>query len=266
MSFASKVIIITGASDGIGAEVARQLAPEKPRLVLAARRPDVLQGVVEQCIARGAEAIAVRCDVGIEADCKALAEAALARFGCIDVLVNNAGVSGHARFEDVTDFRWYEDMMRVNYMGSLWCTRYALAAIKETRGQIAAVASLAGKIGVPGRTAYSPSKFAQAGFFEALRAELLGTGVDVTVVFPGVVATNFRIHGYGADGKPAGKSGLKEEGAMSTEECARQIIAALRARKRELVMTAKGRLGMWLKLIAPGMVDRMAQAAVNKDP
>jgi len=265
MSFASKVIVITGASEGIGAELARQLAPEKPKLVLAARRLDVLEGVAAQCVAAGAEALAVRCDVGVEADCRGLAEAALASFGRIDVLVNNAGVSGHARFEEVTDFAWYEDMMRVNFMGSLWCTRHALPAIKSARGQIAAVCSLAGKVGVPGRTAYSPSKFAQAGFFEALRAELLGTGVDVTVVFPGVVATGIRLRGYGPDGKPAGKSGLKEEGAMSTEECARQTIAALRARRRELVMTAKGKAGVWLKLIAPRLVDRMAQAALKKE-
>ena len=117
MSFASKVIVITGASEGIGAELARQLAPEKPKLVLAARRLDVLEGVAVQCAAAGAEAIAVRCDVGVEADCRNLAEAALARFGRIDMLVNNAGVSGHARFEEVTDFGWYEDRMRANFMG-----------------------------------------------------------------------------------------------------------------------------------------------------
>lgn len=265
MTFADKVIVITGASDGIGAELALQLANEKPKLVLAARRLEAQQRIADRSAAAGAEAIAVRCDVGVEADCKALMEAALARFGRIDVLVNNAGVSGHARFDEVTDFRWYEDMMRVNFMGSLWCTRYALAALKQSRGLVAGVSSLAGKIGVPGRTAYSPSKFAQAGFFEALRAELLGTGVDVTVIFPGVVATAIRLHGYGPDGKPAGKSGLKEEGAMSVEECARQIIAALRARRRELVMTPKARVGLWLKMIAPRMVDRMAQAAVKKD-
>jgi short-subunit dehydrogenase len=130
---------------------------------------------------------------------------------------------------------------------------------------VAGVASLAGKVGVPERTAYSPSKFAQAGFFEALRTELAGTGVDVTVVFPGVVATNIRYHGYGADGKVAGRSGLKEEGAMSVEECARQIVAALRGRRRELVMTTKARVGLWLKLFAPRLVDNMARAALKKD-
>jgi short-subunit dehydrogenase len=157
---------------------------------------------------------------------------------------------------------WYEDMMRVNFLGSLWCTRHALPAIKAAGGQIVAMCSLAGKIGVPGRTAYSPSKFAQAGFFEALRIELLGSGVDVTVIYPGVVLTDIRIHGYGPDGKPAGKSGMKEEGAMSVGECARRSIAAIRARRRELVMTPKGRVGQWLKLMAPAMIDRMALAAV----
>ena len=262
-SFADKVIVITGASGGIGAELARQLAVEKPKLVLAARRIEAQQSVADQCGQLGAEAIAVRCDVGIEADCKALIDTALARFGRMDILVNNAGVSGHARFDEVTDFGWYEDMMRVNYFGSLWCTRHALPALKASRGLVAAVSSLAGKVGVPGRTAYSPSKFAQAGFFEALRVELLGTGVDVTVIFPGVVATGIRRHGYGPDGRPAGKSGLKEENSMPVDECARQIVGALRARRRELVMTARAKIGMWLKLIAPGMVDRMARAALK---
>jgi short-subunit dehydrogenase len=258
------VTVITGASDGIGAEIARQLAAERPRLVLAARRLDARQRVAEDCVARGAEAIAVRCDVGVEADCKALIDAGLARFGRIDVLLNNAGVSGHARFDEVTDFAWYEAMLRVNYLGTLWCTRYALPALRASRGLVAAMCSLAGKVGVPGRTAYSASKFAQAGFLEALRVELGGTGVDVTVIYPGVVLTGIRVHGYGPDGKPAGKSGLKEEGAMSVEECARQSIAAMRARERELVMTAKARVGLWLRLIAPGLVDRMAAAAVKK--
>ncbi|MGH6959048.1 MAG: SDR family oxidoreductase, partial [Dongiaceae bacterium] len=163
-----------------------------------------------------------------------------------------------------TDFGWYEQMMRVNYFGSLWCTRHALPHLKKRRGQLVAISSLAGKTGIPGRTAYSPTKAAQALFFESLRLELRDSGVDVTIVYPGVVATGIRLHGYGADGKPAGKSGLKEEGAMQVEDCARQIADAIATRRRELVMTLQGKVGLWLKLAAPGVVDRMVLKAVKK--
>ena len=265
-SFERRVIVITGASDGIGAELARQLAPSKPRLVLAARRLDALTGVAQACEALGAETLVVATDVGVEADCARLVQAAVARFGDVDVLVNNAGVSGHARFEDVEDFGWYEDMMRINLFGALWCTRHALPHLKASRGLLVGVSSLAGKIGVPGRTAYSSSKFAMAGFFEALRTELMETGVAITMIYPGVVATGIRRHGYGPDGKAAGVSGLDEQGAMPVDVCARQIIDAMVARRRELVMTAKGRIGLWLRMVAPSLVDRLAIAALAKPP
>jgi short-subunit dehydrogenase len=156
-------------------------------------------------------------------------------------------------------------MMRVNYMGSLYCTRYAVPHLKKKRGQLVAISSLAGKVGIPGRTAYSPTKAAQALFFEALRLELQESGVDITIVYPGVVATDIRLHGYGPDGGQAGKSGLKEDNAMSVQECARQILQATHERKRELVMTLQGRIGLWMKLIAPKLVDRMILKAVKKD-
>jgi short-subunit dehydrogenase len=264
-AFAGKIIVITGASDGIGAELARRLAAPGVSLVLAARGLERLEKVRDQATAKGAAAIAVRCDVSVENDCRALAARALEAYGGIDILVNNAGVSGHAFFEQVKDFAWYEAMMRVNYFGSLWCTRHALPHLKGRRGLIVGVCSLAGKHGIPGRTAYSPSKFAQAGFFEALRIELRGSGVDVTVVYPGVVATDIRIHGYGPDGKAAGVSGLDEKGAMPVEECARLIAGAMAARRRELIMTARGKLGQWIKLIAPALVDRIALAALKKE-
>jgi len=262
--FSGKTILVTGASDGIGAELARQLAAPGVQLALAARNLEKLEKTKNHCEAKGAKAIALRCDVSVEADCRALIERVVERFSGIDMLVNNAGVSGHAYFEDVQDFSWYEAMMRVNYFGSLWCTRHALPHIKARRGLLVAVCSLAGKHGIPGRTAYSPSKFAQAAFFEALRIELRGSGVDVTVVFPGVVATDIRIHGYGPDGKAAGASGLDEKDAMPVAECARLIAGAMASRKRELIMTVKGRLGQWLKLVAPALVDRIALAALKK--
>ena len=267
-AFSAKTIVITGASDGIGAELARQLARghghSRPHLVLAARRVDALASVARACEAAGAQTLVVATDVCVARDCAHLVEAAVERFGGIDVFVNNAGVSGHALFDDVTDFGWYEDMMRVNFFGALWCTHHALPHLKRSRGLLVGVSSLAGKVGVPGRTAYSPSKFAMAGFFEALRTELVGTGVDVTMIFPGVVATETRRRGYGADGKAARQSGLDERGAMPVDTCARLMIDAMASRKRELVMTARGKIGLWLKLIAPGMVDRMAIAALAK--
>jgi short-subunit dehydrogenase len=262
--FQGRTILITGASDGIGAELARSLAAPGVSLALAARGLDRLRQVEGECREKGADALALRCDVSVEADCRDFIERAAGRFGGIDILVNNAGVSGHALLEEVEDFSWYETMMRVNYFGSLWCSRYALSHLKARRGLLVGVCSLAGKHGIPGRTAYSPSKFAQAAFFEALRIELRGTGVDVTVVFPGVVATDIRIHGYGPDGKAAGASGLDERGAMPVEECVRLIISAMAARRRELVMTAQGKLGQWMKLIAPSLVDRIALAALRK--
>jgi short-subunit dehydrogenase len=265
ISFSGRVIAITGASEGIGAEMARQLSGKGVWLALAARNLEKLEAVAADCRARGAEAFAMRCDVSVEADCREFIEAAARKYSSLDILINNAGVSGHARLEEVSDFSWYEQMMRVNYMGSLYCTRYALPHLKKRRGQIVAISSLAGKVGIPGRTAYSPSKAAQALFFEALRLEIQDSGVDVTIVYPGVVATDIRLHGYGPDGQPAGRSGLKDDKAMPVEECARQILEATHARKRELVMTLQGRIGQWLKLAFPGLVDRMVLRAVKKD-
>ena len=263
--FAGKVIAITGASDGIGAELARQVSGKAVWLALAARNMEKLEAVAAECRARGAEAVAIRCDVSDEADCRNFIETTARKYSSIDILVNNAGVSGHANFAEVSDFTWYETMMRVNYMGSLYCTRYALPHLKKRRGQIVAISSLAGKVGIPGRTGYSPTKAAQALFFEALRLELQESGVDITIVYPGVVATDLRLHGYGADGQPAGRSGVREDRAMPVKECVRQIIAATHARQRELVMTLRGRIGLWLKLAFPKFVDRMVLRAVVKD-
>lgn len=264
MSFTDKVIVITGASDGIGAELARQLSADKPKLVLAARRRDALEAVARQCDAAGAETLCVVTDVSVEADCRMLIDATVKKFGCIDALVNNAGVSMHGNFEQITDTTVYERLMRINLMGSVWPTHAALPYLKASRGLVVAVASLAGLVGVPGRTTYCATKFAQTGFFEALRVELQPEGVDVTIVYPGVVATEIRRNGWNADGEKAGSSGLSEEKAMSVEECAGLIVSAMRSRKREQVMSFRGKLGRWMKLIAPAKVDAMARAALAK--
>lgn len=263
-----KTFILTGASDGIGAEMARQLAQRlgaEAGLVLAARKEAQLEEVASQCRSHGSEVLVAPTDVSDPAQCRKLVERAVERFGWLDVLVNNAGVSAQALFEEVQPehLGWYEDLMRVNLWGSVWCTHAALPHLRSSRGQIVAVSSLAGLVGVPGRTAYSASKFAMTGFFEALRAELKPAGVSVTTAYPGVVATEIRYRGYNAAGQPAGSSGLKEDDAMPVDVCARLILEGMDARQREVVMTRKGKLGRFIKLLAPGLVENMALAALK---
>jgi len=269
-SAAMIVTIITGASDGIGAEIARQLAGKQKAqagLVLAGRSQQKLDAVAEQCRALGARTLCVAMDVAQEAQCRSLIDQALQQFNRIDALINNAGISAQALFEDVKaeDLHWYEMLMKVNHWGAVWCTHAALPHLKASRGSIVAVNSLAGLVGVPGRTAYSATKFAMTGFFEALRIELKAAGVSVTTAYPGVVKTSIRHRGYNARGEPAGSSGLKEDDAMPVEECARLIIEGMDKRQREVVMTAKGKLGRFMKLIAPGMVEKLALAALKEE-
>jgi short-subunit dehydrogenase len=259
--FSEKTIVITGASDGIGAALARELAKEKPNLVLAARRLDALNLVAQDCKNLGAKTLVVQTDVSIKAQCEHLIEAAVNEFGGIDILVNNAGVSMHAQFADITDTDVFEKLMTINLMGSVWPTHAALPYLLRSRGLIVAISSLAGLVGVPGRTTYCATKFAQTGFFEALRTEVQPQGVDVSLIYPGVVATDIRRNGWNAQGKTAGVSGLDEVGAMSVQECVRQIIVAMRQRKRDQVMSTKGKLGRFLKLVAPSVIDHLARKA-----
>lgn len=264
---AETVIVITGASEGIGAEMARQWARRGGSgvaLVLAARNLQRLEAVAAECRAHGAQTLVQRCDVAVQADCEALVSATINTFGRLDTLVNNAGMSAQALFGEVNDLAWYETLMRINHWGSVWCTHAALPHLKAASGRIVAVSSLAGLVGVPGRTAYCSTKFAMTGFFEALRTELMAAGVSVTLAYPGVVATDIRYRGFNAEGQAAGRSGLDERGAMSVETCARLIIDGTESRKREVVMTAKGKLGRWLKLLLPGLVDSLALKALNQ--
>jgi short-subunit dehydrogenase len=261
-SFANKTVVLTGASDGIGAEIARQLASSGARLVLAARNEDKLGEVAFRCRKGGADLLVVPTDVTDPLQCQRLAAQAMERFGGIDILINNAGISMHAMFDQITDLSVFDRLMRVNFFGAMWCTHAALPALQASRGLIVGMSSLAGKTGVPARTTYCASKFAMTGFFEALRIELAPSGVDVTMIFPGVVATGLRRNGLDASGRRAGVSGLDETHAMSVQACATLAIAGIGARRREVVMTTQGRLALMAKAFAPGYVDRLAVKAL----
>lgn len=264
MSLQGNVTLITGASKGIGAELARQLAARGAKLVLAARNEAQLEAVAAQCRALGAQVVVVRADVALERDCHAIVAGALVAFGRVDTLVNNAGASMWAKFEDLEDLGILERIMRVNYLGAAYCTHHALPHLRAARGRIVAIASLAGRTGVPTRTGYAASKHAMAGFFDSLRIELAGSGVSVTLVCPGFVATGIRENAAGPDGAPIAVSPVRESEVMGVEECARRIVRAIERREREVVMTARGKMGLWLKLLAPSLVDRIARRAIER--
>lgn len=262
--FRDNVVVITGASDGIGREVALQLADQGAWLALAARDAEKLEAAAADCRARGGRAVAIPTDVGDAAQCRRLIDRTVRELGRIDTLVNNAGVSMWARLDEVTDLAPFETMMRVNYMGSVWCTHAALPHLKRSRGRIVGVSSLTGLTGVPTRSGYAASKHAMRGFFDSLRVELADEGVTVTMVYPGFVSTGIRTRAYGPDGKPLVANPVRESEVMSPGECARQTVAAAAARRREVVMTGRARVGQWIKLFAPGVVDRIARKAIEQ--
>jgi short-subunit dehydrogenase len=263
-TYSGKVIVVTGASAGIGRELCLALAPQRPRLVLAARDEARLHEVAEACRALGAEALVCPTDVSSLDDCRTLVERTTAHFQALDVLVNNAGITMWARFDEVEDISVYEKIMRVNYLGCVYPTHFALPELMRRRGQIVVVASVAGFTGVPTRTGYAASKHALFGFFDSLRIELAGTGVSVTMVAPDFVVSEIHRRAMGADGQPLGNSPMQERRIMSTAACAAMIVRAMEKRKRLVVGSARGKMGRFVRLVAPGLIDRIAARAIRE--
>lgn len=263
-----KVALITGASAGIGEGLALALARRGMKLALGARGQDALEAVAARCRALGVDAIALPMDVSDMGQCQRFVDDAKAHFGRIDLLVNNAGIGMWARLLEIPrgeGLSIFETLMRVNYLGAVWTTHAALPSLIESKGLIVAVSSLTGKTGVPTRSGYAASKHAMQGFFDSLRVEVKDLGVDVSVISPGFVATEIRARGFGPDGKPRGESPRDESAEnMTVDECVALMVKAIERRDRELVMTAKARLGLWVKLVAPGLVDKMAARAVRE--
>ncbi len=261
--FTGKTVVVTGASSGIGRALCLELAPERPRLVLAARDQERLAEVAGSCESLGAEAMALVTDVTSEEACRSLVAGTLDRFGAIDALVANAGITMWSRFDQTRDLSLYEKLYRVNVLGAIFPTSYALPALKEARGRIVAVSSLAGLTGVPERTGYAATKHALIGFFESLRIELEGSGVSVTIAAPDFVVSEIHRRAIGRDGLPLGESPMEEGRIMSAQACARGIVRAMRSRRRLWIGSARGRVGRFVRLILPGAVDRVAARAIR---
>ena len=261
--FSNSVIVITGASSGIGRALAIELAPQSPKLVLAARNRTRLDEVSAACQQLGAETLVVPTDVTVEAQCRELVERAAAHFGGVNVLVSNAGRAMWTRFDTLTDLSIMEDVMRLNYLGSVYCTFHALPHLKQSRGLIVGVASISGLIGAPLLSGYSASKHAVIGFYDSLRIELKKTGVGVTVIAPDFVQSEILELAIGPDGRPIGESPLDQKTLLSAEACARRIVKAMSRRERLALTSFRSGWARWGQLLAPKLVDRIVAASVG---
>lgn len=260
----NKVVVITGASSGIGKALAEKYAAEGWNLVLAARREELLSEI--QGKLKNVEVLTVKTDVTVEDDCKNLMLRAIEKFGKIDVLINNAGISMRALFNDV-DLDVLRRLMDVNFWGTVYCTKYALPHLLKTKGSVVGIISVGGHIGLPGRTGYSASKFAVRGFLQTIRVENLKTGLHVLIVAPGFTSSEIRKSALNAQGGKQGETPRNESGMMSAEECAAHIYKAVRKRKRELVLTfVEGKLTVFLAKHFPGFVEKMSYKLFAKEP
>ncbi len=256
-----KVVVITGASSGIGRAMAQEARRVGALVAVCGRNIEALK---EQ-FGSDEGVLMYRADVSVEEDCRRFIEVVDERWGRLDVLVNNAGISMRALFEEV-DLRVIRELMDINFWGTVYCTKYALPLVKKSRGVVVGVSSIAGYRGLPGRTGYSASKFAMQGFLEALRTELLHTGVHVMWVSPGFTNSNIRNVARSADGSAQKETPLKEEKLMSAEQCAEIIIEAIMNRKRTVVMTSQGRLTVLLSRFVPGWLDKLVYRHFLNEP
>jgi len=263
-SLRDKVVIITGASSGIGMAAAEAFASEGAKVVMAARSMEKLIAL-EHKLSHLTEVLPVKADVTSEKDCQNLIEHTVARFGKIDILVNNAGISMRAMFRDL-DLSVIKNLMDVNFWGTVYCTKYALPHILKTQGSVVGVISIAGFKGLPARTGYSASKFAVYGFLDTLRIEHLKDNLHVMIFAPGFTASNIRESALTADGSHQGTTPRDESKMMSAEECANHLIKGIKKRKAQVVLTFIGKLTVLLNKFIPRVVDRLEYNFMKKEP
>ncbi len=259
-----KVVVITGGSSGIGKALAEEFGRHGSRILITGRNVAELDNAVSELSAKGLEIAGFRADVSVEDDNRKMAAEAMRRFGRIDILINNAGISMRALFSEV-DLDVVKKVMDINFYGVIYATKYCLPEIIRNNGSVIGISSIAGFRGLPGRTGYSASKFALNGFLEVLRTELLKTGVHVLTACPGFTASNIRRRSLNREGQPQGDSPRPEEKMMTAEVCARHIYNATVKRKRTLILTTQGKLAVWLNKWFPSLADRMVYNVMAKE-
>lgn len=259
-----KVVIITGASSGIGEACAYAFAQYSYSIVLAARNEEALLRVAEKCKMLGADCIYFKCDVTQENECKQLIAYAMQEFNRIDILINNAGISMRALFVK-SSLSVIRQVMDINFWGSVYCTHYALSELIKNKGSIIGVSSVAGFKGLPGRTGYSASKFALEGFLESLRTENLKTGLHVGIICPGYTASAIRNRALNEYGQSQSETPLDESKLMPASEVAHNIVDMCLNRKRKMILTTQGKLSYWLNKFFPAWVDSMVFQTIAKE-
>jgi short-subunit dehydrogenase len=263
--FKDKVVIVTGASSGIGKAIAIEFARHGSKVVLAARSVDKLHDLAEEISKMGAEALACPTDVTQEEECRRMVEATVERFGTIHILVNNAGISMRALFSEI-DLSVLKRLMDVNFWGTVYCTKYALPYVLSNKGSIVGVSSTAGFHGLPGRTGYSASKFAIHGFLETLRIENLKKKLHVMIIAPGFTTSNIRKRALLADGSEQGNSPREEKRLGSPEYVARWVLKGIKKKKRNKILTWAGRLTALFQRIIPKVIDYAYYLEMKREP
>ncbi len=261
----NKTVIITGASSGIGYACAMEFASMGSSVVLAARKLDVIEKTANEMRELGFDATAVQTDVSRENECKNLIDATIENYGKIDILINNAGISMRALFEEV-DLEVLRKLMDVNFWGTVYCTKFALKHLIDTKGSVAGISSIAGFQGLPGRTGYSASKFAMHGFLESLRIENMHRGLHVLLAAPGFTSSNIRKTALDAAGSQQGESPRSEEKMMPAAVVAKKIYRAIKKRNRSLILTSQGKSTVFMKKIFPGLLERMVYRHFSEEP
>lgn len=260
--FNNKVVVITGGSDGIGKALVELCLQQGAMVATCARNHDKLYEL--QSAHPSGKLLIYTADVSIESDCKNFITEVVKAYNKIDVLINNAGISMRAEFAE-TDLDTIKRVMDINFWGAVYCTKHALPYIKQQKGSVVTVSSIAGYRGLPGRTGYTASKAAVNGFMEVLRTELLHSGVNVMWVCPGFTTSNIRNVALNKDAKPQGESTMDEGKMMSAEECAGHILKAIEKRKRTLVLTFTGKRAIFMNRFFPRFADSMVYKMFYKD-
>jgi len=252
--FKDKVAVITGASSGIGKALAVKFSEMGAITVIASRSADKLNELADTLKSEGKNVLAIATDVSKEEDCKRLIETTVKTFGRLDILINNAGISMKALFSEV-DLGVLKKLMEVNFWGTVYCSKYALPYLIESKGSLVGVSSVAGFQGLPGRSGYSASKFAVQGLLECIRIENRKKNLHVLIFSPAFTASEIRKHALLANGTEQGDSPRREEKMDSPEYVAMQIIKSIKRRRRNKILSLEGKLTLMLKRLMPGLVD-----------